>query len=270
MDMAAMLEIKNLSAGYSTKIIKDISFTVEGGELVGLLGRNGSGKTTLLRALTGSAKIMGGSVYLMGEDCAQLSPRQRACRLALMPQRPQLLPGLRAREVLEMGRYPWTGPLRPAGEEGRRRVAQAARQFGLEDLLDMDCAALSEGQRQMVHLGRAVVQDTPVLLLDEPNSALDFYNTQLLFQTVRGLIRDGGKAGLVVLHDPALALTWCRRLLLLRRGELVGEICPQQAVTEEIQGVLRRIYPDIWVKRDKESGAYWCGLAENGEKQENL
>ena len=187
-----------------------------------------------------------------------------------MPQRPQLLPGLRAREVLEMGRYPWTGPLRPAGEDGRRRVAQAARQFGLEELLDTDCAALSEGQRQMVHLGRAVVQDAPVLLLDEPNSALDFYNTQLLFQTVGELIRTQHKAGLVVLHDPALALTWCRRLLLLRQGELVGEICPREATEGEIQAILRRIYPDICVKRDKDSGAYWCGLAENGEKQENL
>ena len=189
MDMAAMLEVQNLCAGYGSPVVKDISFSVQEGELVGLLGRNGSGKTTLLRALTGSAKVTGGQVLLDGEDWEQLSHRQRACRMALMPQRPQLLPGLRAREVLEMGRYPWTGPLRPAGEDGRRRVAQAARQFGLEELLDTDCAALSEGQRQMVHLGRAVVQDAPVLLLDEPNSALDFYNTQLLFQTVGELIR---------------------------------------------------------------------------------
>ena len=95
---------------------------------------------------------------------------------------------------------------------------------------------------------------------------MDFYNTQLLFQTVGGLIRTQRKAGLVVLHDPALALTWCRRLLLLRQGELVGEVCPAQAGEAEIQAVLRRIYPDICVKRDKDSGAYWCGLAENGEK----
>ena len=148
--MAAMLEVQNLCAGYGSPVVKDISFSVQEGELVGLLGRNGSGKTTLLRALTGSAKVTGGRVLLDGEDWEQLSHRQRACRLALMPQRPQLLPGLRAREVLEMGRYPWTGPLRPAGEDGRRRVAQAARQFGLEELLDTDCAALSEGQRQMV------------------------------------------------------------------------------------------------------------------------
>ena len=106
--------------------------------------------------------------------------------------------------------------------------------------------------------------------MDEPNSALDFYNTQLLFQTVGELIRTQHKAGLVVLHDPALALTWCRRLLLLSRGELVGEICPREAAEGEIQAILRRIYPDICVKRDKDSGAYWCGLAENGEKQENL
>lgn len=268
--MAAMLEVEKLCAGYGTPIVKDISFAVESGELVGLLGRNGSGKTTLLRALTGSAKVTGGRVRLDGADWGRLSHRQRACRLALMPQRPQLLPGLRAREVLEMGRYPWTGPLRPAGEEGKRRVAQAARQLGLEHLLDTDCAALSEGQRQMVHLGRAVVQDAPVLLLDEPNSALDFYNTQLLFQTVGELIRTQHKAGLVVLHDPALALTWCRRLLLLRGGELVGEVCPAQAGEGEVQAVLRRIYPEICVKQDKDSGAYWCGLAKNGEKSKNM
>lgn len=187
-----------------------------------------------------------------------------------MPQRPQLLPGLRAREVLEMGRYPWTGPLRPAGEDGRRRVAQAAGSLAWRSCWTPTALPSARASADGPPWAVQWCQDAPILLLDEPNSALDFYNTQLLFQTVGELIRTQRKAGLVVLHDPALALTWCRRLLLLRRGELVGEICPREATEGEIQAILRRIYPDICVKRDKDSGAYWCGLAENGEKQENL
>src|SRR5699024_3321364 len=96
-----------------------------------------------------------------------------------------------------------------------RRVQDTARTFGVESLLDTDAAALSEGQRQLIHLCRVAVQDTPVLLLDEPNSALDFANTHRLFAVLRRWVRDRNKAALIVLHDPALALRYCDRLLLM-------------------------------------------------------
>ena len=184
--MGTMFEVRGLWAGYTDFVVRDISFTVAGGELVGILGRNGSGKSTLLRGLTYSLRRRQGQVLVRGEDCAVLSPRQRARRMALLPQHTPSSPGLRVEEVLELGRYPWEGPLRPPGSQTRELVRRAAEQFGIEGLLYRDCAALSQGQRQLVQLARVAVQGAPVLLLDEPNSALDFPNTHQFFRTQIG------------------------------------------------------------------------------------
>ena len=113
--MGTMLEVRNLWAGYTDFVVRDLSFAVAGGELVGILGRNGSGKSTLLRGLTCGLRRRRGQVLVRGEDCAALSPRQRARRMALLPQHTPTSPGLRVEEVLELGRYPWEGPLRPPG-----------------------------------------------------------------------------------------------------------------------------------------------------------
>ena len=258
--MEGMLEVKNLSAGYRLPVVREVSFSVAAGELTALLGRNGSGKSTLLRGLTGGVPWMEGQVLVRGEDCQTLSHRQRARRLALLPQHTPVFPGLRVGEVLEMGRYPWDGPLRPPDRETRVRVRAAAEKFGVEGLLERDCAALSQGQRQLVHLARTVVQDAPVLLLDEPNSALDFPNTHQLFRTLTRLLEEGERCALVVLHDPALALRWCTRLLLLEDGRLTGELRPGTTPLGDIQSALGRLYPGIAVKEDKESGHFFCTI----------
>ena len=104
--------------------------------------------------------------------------------------------------MLELGRYPWEGPLRPPGSQTRELVRRAAEQFGIEGLLYRDCAALSQGQRQLVQLARVAVQGAPVLLLDEPNSALDFPNTHQFFRTLTGLLAGAGPA---LVRPPAAA-----------------------------------------------------------------
>lgn len=255
-----MLEVKGLWAGYSSPVLQGVSFSVAQGELAAILGRNGSGKSTLLRALTGSAKVSQGQVLIQGWDCLPLSARQRARHMALLPQVISPSSGLRAEEIIEMGRYPWESPLRPGGARSRQMVHQAAREFGVEHLLDQDCSVLSQGQRQLVQLARVVVQDAPVLLLDEPNSALDFPNTHLLFRTLTALLERDARCALVVLHDPALALRWCSRLFLLEGGTITGEIRPKTASAQEIQEKLARLYPGIRVKQDKESGYFFCTI----------
>ena len=157
--MSAMLEVHKLTAGYRRPVIRDISFTLRPGEVTAVLGRNGCGKTTLLRSLTGGARILSGAVQAMGEDCLAWSARRRARTIALLSQHSQLLPGLRAEEVIAMGRTPWLGPLSGLGPEERAMVRAAAERFGVAELLGRDCAQLSEGQRQLVHLARLAVQD---------------------------------------------------------------------------------------------------------------
>ena len=100
--MGTMLEVRGLWAGYTDFVVRDVSFSVAGGELVGILGRNGSGKSTLLRGLSYGLRRRQGQVLVQGEDCAALSPRQRARRMALLPQHTPTYPGLRVEEVLEL------------------------------------------------------------------------------------------------------------------------------------------------------------------------
>ncbi|MDO4270590.1 MAG: ABC transporter ATP-binding protein [Eubacteriales bacterium] len=263
--MGTTLEIQNLTVGYAAPVVRELSFSAEAGELVGILGRNGCGKTTLLRGMTGGARVFGGAVRVNGEDCLALRPRTRAKRLALLPQRTEVLPGLCAGEVIEMGLYARGGLFGAPDEAGRARVRRAAEGFGIADRLDTDCARLSEGQRQLVQLARVAVQDAPVLLLDEPDAALDFYNTHLLFRTVRGWLARQGKAAAVVLHDPALALRWCDRLLLLKDGRAAGCFAARGACAADAQAALRRLYPEICVKQDKETGVFHCVLEPNVE-----
>lgn len=196
-------------------------------------------------------------MWAAGEDCLDWSARRRARSIALLSQHSQLLPGLRAEEVIAMGRTPWLGPLSGPGPEDRAMVRAAAERFGVAELLDRDCAQLSDGQRQLVHLARLAVQDAPILLLDEPNSALDFENTGLLFRRVRELVETGERTALIVLHDPALALRWCRRLLLLAGGRLVDNVATEGMGAEALQAVLRQLYPTIQVRWD-ESGRFYC------------
>lgn len=241
-----LLEAENLSVGYRTPVVRQVSFRLESGRVVGLLGRNGCGKSTLLRGLCGSARVFGGRVSVSGRDALAMSARQRARHISLLPQRVGLLPGLTAGEVILMGRYAHGGLFDGPTAGDRALARDTARTFGVEQLLDRDCAALSEGQRQLVHLCRVVVQQAPVLLLDEPNSALDFGNTHLLFAALRRWAAGENRAVLTVLHDPALALACCDRLLLMEQGRLCGSLDPGDGA-RAAQQALEVIYPGIRV-----------------------
>ena len=177
----------------------------------------------------------------------------------MVRQQIPLLPGVRVAEALEMGRYAWGGPLR-ADPGAKAAVAEAARAFGLEELLNADCAALSQGQRQLVHLARAMVQSAPVLLLDEPGSALDFSNTHRLFRLLGEQLARGGRCAAAVLHDPALALRYCSPVLLLKEGRIVERLEPRACTAPQTERALGLLYPGIRVKEDKETGHLLCTI----------
>ncbi|MDY5008376.1 ABC transporter ATP-binding protein [Candidatus Allofournierella merdipullorum] len=255
--MRTTLEVKDLSAGYQTPVVQNVSFEIKEGQLAAILGPNGAGKSTLLNAMAGGVRKTTGQVLVNGQDCLPLSPKQRARRLALVRQQIPLLPGVRVEEALEMGRYAWGGPLR-ADPGAKAAVAEAARAFELEELLNADCAALSQGQRQLVHLARAVVQSAPVLLLDEPGSALDFSNTHRLFRLLGEQLAAGGRCAAAVLHDPALALRYCSPVLLLKEGRILERLEPSACTAPQIERALGLLYPGIRVKADKETGHFLC------------
>ncbi len=242
-------EIQNLSVGYEHPIIENVSFGANPGEIIGILGRNGCGKTTLLRGITGTNKRFSGEILINGQNCTHLSAKKMAAHLSILPQRTDIMSGIRVKEVLEMGLYPHGNIFHDVRKKEQERILSAARTLGITDLLDMDCEKLSQGQRQLVLLARVIIQDAPVLLLDEPDAALDFYNTHVLFSTLHDLIKSSGKTAVMVLHDPEQALRWCDRLLILNDKTIVREL-EASADDDTLQDAFGILYPEIQIKRE--------------------
>lgn len=242
-----------ICAGYSGKtILRSISFTVEKGCLTGILGANGSGKTTLLKALCGILPHCG-ECTLAGTVLEGLSERHLARLCSYIPQRSGICLDISALDVVLMGFNPQLGLLELPDSVMKASARQALKQVGLSGMEDENYQHLSEGQKQLCLLARTLVTDSRLLLMDEPESALDF---RLRYEML-GLIRRwlGGRCGIITLHDPMLALNNCDELLLLSSGELVGRICPKTDPLGQMEQLLEKIYGRVSLVRcRKQSG----------------
>ena len=133
------------------------------------------------------------------------------------------------------------------GEGDRKRVRSIFEQLSIAHLWGSDFLHLSEGQKQLVILARAIVQDAPAMLLDEPDSALDFVNRHLVFTQIRSVVQGGGRCGLVTMHDPNFALAYCDRILFLQNGSICGEVEVARASRSGLQTALSQLYGNVEV-----------------------
>ncbi len=260
----AELLVKNLTVGYDKPILRDVSFSLQPGELAAVIGRNGCGKTTLLRGLTGSVRRFSGEVFVHGADIARLNTRQAAKYLSYLPQHTEIMEGILAREVIAMGRYPYGSVFQTAKADAN--TLRAAQTLGISHFLNEDCGRLSQGQRQLVLLARLLNQNTPLMLLDEPNNALDHDNASVLFHILRTEVREQNKAALLILHDPELALRHCDRLLLIHNGALCADLSVADADLSQLEQALRQLYPAMRLRIDPFDGTIRTYLEEHEEK----
>jgi len=240
------LSIDNITAGYDGReIISGIEFSIERGEFCALLGRNGSGKTTLFKSLCGLIKSYSGSFYVDDVDCTNLNERKRAQYISYIPQRHSKLQGVLVRDVVLMGYNP-TLPLLASPNKSEMAYAEnLVMQMELGELADKDFSRLSEGQKQLIILTRTLVQNAPVMLMDEPDSSLDFPNRHSVLAKIRDIIHQQNKVGLVTLHDPNFALEYCDKIVLIANGKLLGELRPKTATEQEVLTHLSKIYGNI-------------------------
>ncbi len=202
-------------------VVDRVSAEVADGEWVALIGPNGAGKTTLLRAITGLVQY-DGRITVLADDAGTLARKQLARRVALVPQVPLMPAHVTVREYVLLGRTPHLGYL---GSEGRSDFAAAEAALERLDLTSFEhrrLGSLSGGERQRATLARALAQDAPILLLDEPTAALDVGRQQQVLEIVDGLRANGGLTVLSTMHDLTLAGQYADRLLLIDRGHLIA------------------------------------------------
>ena len=213
-------------------VVREVTATVEVGEWVALLGPNGAGKTSLLRAIAGLLPCHG-VVSLNDVPAAALGRRERARLLALVPQEPETPPWLTVAEYVLMGRTPHLGPLAREGAADREAASRALARLDLEALAERTLGTLSGGERQRVVVARALAQEAPIVLLDEPTAALDIGHQQHALELLDALRASEGLTLVAAMHDLTLAAQYADRVLLLDEGRVVAEGAPVDVLTEE-------------------------------------
>ncbi len=213
-------------------VLRGVSLEVRRGELLGLLGPNGAGKTTLLRTMAGLLRPRAGRVLSEGQDLWSLSPRQRARRLAYLPQRPDCAWPMAAEAVVALGRLPFGTHDQP---ETRRAVIAAMRETDCLHLADRPVRELSGGERARVFLARALAGETGILLADEPVADLDPAHQLAVMELLQARAR-AGAAVVAVLHDLPLAARFCDRVAVIDRGRVLADDAPAAAMTTQTLG----------------------------------
>ena len=229
--------LKTTGMGFSygqRVILRDISFEMALGEIVGLVGPNGSGKTTFLRIAGGTLVPETGTVEIQGRNVSSLQPRDRARLVAMVQQSPTIPPGFTALEVVLMGRNPHLGLLQ---WEGPNDVQLCRRVMELTETWDFAhrlVSSLSGGELQRVFIARALAQETPVLLLDEPTAHLDIsYQTGIL-DMIERIRRETSITVLLAMHDLTLAAQYCNRIAALYHGEIHAFGEPEDVLSTEL------------------------------------
>lgn len=238
-------QVQGLCAGYGAKkILTNLSFSLESGRVMGILGANGSGKTTLLRSICGILAHQGNCLLddMLLED---LSARQLARQCSYIPQRSGISIDITVLDVVLMGFNPQLGLLEHPSTEMKKRALEALERAGIGGMAERNYLHLSEGQKQLCILARTLVTQGKLLLLDEPESALDFHFRYRMLQSIREWVQREARFALVALHDPMLALNDCDELLLLKDGNSLGVIRPQTDSFESMEEKLGQIYGPV-------------------------
>ena len=236
-----MIRLENISLGYGDRLLLDhASATVGAGTLAALTGRNGTGKSTLLRAIAGLGRCREGRILIDGREPVSIKPGELARMVAFVTTERVRIANLRCRDAVALGRAPYTNWIGRMQSEDHEAVMKALEVVGMESYADRTLDSMSDGECQRVMIARALAQDTPVILLDEPTSFLDVPNRYGICSLLRDLAHDEGKCILFSTHEIEIALSLCDSVVLVEPPQLLqmpaGEM-RRSGVIERVFGI---------------------------------
>jgi iron complex transport system ATP-binding protein len=249
-DAPPAVSIRGLDVRFGERrAISGVDLEVPVGQFVALAGPNGSGKSTLLRTLLGFLEPDRGVVELFGAPVGSLSIRERARRAAWVPQSEVLRDDVRLLDYVQYGRYPYHGPLDADTEADREIARRALGEVGLLDREKDGILAISGGERQRAVLARALAQEAPLLLLDEPTTHLDIAHQIDLLSRVRRLATEGRVTVVAALHDLNLAARYADRIVVLSRGRRVADGTPTAVLSTDLLARVWGVDAELGVDR---------------------
>ncbi len=229
-----LISTEQLSVGYGKKIIVGgVEFEVKQGEILTLIGPNGAGKSTVLKTLAGYLKKLSGTVAICGGDMDKISDKEMAKRLSVVLTERIRSELMTCREVVETGRYPYTGSFGLLSEKDESVVESAIETVAMQDFAQADFNSVSDGQRQRVMLARAICQEPDILILDEPTSYLDIHHKIQFLEILRSLAEDRKMAVIVSMHELDFAEKISDYVLCIKDGKIALSGTPDRIFTAQ-------------------------------------
>lgn len=248
------MSLRNVSFAYNKDpILRNISLDITAGETIGVIGPNGSGKSTLMKLMGGVLQSNPDSVFIKGSDLHLLKKRILAQSIAWIPQENPIVFPFKVAEVVMMGRHPYLSPLMFERSEDFNVVHQAMSLTNTLEFSNRSFNEISGGEKQRVLIAGALAQEPEMMLLDEPTSALDLKYQIEILNILQHLNENKGVTLVMALHDLHMASKFCKRIILLQKGQIVRDGTPAEVMQKDI---LEKVY-DVKIKifHDKEDGS---------------
>ena len=245
-----MIRFENLTLGYGSRtLIDSLTGEIRRGHLTALVGRNGTGKSTLLRAIAQLGDIASGEIFIDGKELSRISPSEMASKVALVTTDKVRIANLRCRDVVALGRAPYTNWIGRMQEQDNEIVEQSLAAVGMSNYADKTMDRMSDGECQRIMIARALAQQTPIILLDEPTAFLDMPNRYELCTLLRGLAHRENKSILFSTHELDIALELCDSIALISPPQM--HILPTKEMIRS--GHIERLFTTGVVSFDPET-----------------
>lgn len=243
-----ILEVKNLSFSYGDKkVLDNISFNIDYGEKVIIIGPNGCGKTTLLRIISGYLKADAGEILLEGKNLDEYKAKEKAKILAMMHQESKSSFDFKVQEVVEMGRYPYMPWDAKLSKDDKVIVDRSIKLMNLDELREKSILKISGGEKARVMAAKTFAQEPRLMLMDEPVSAMDIKQEFHLMN----IVKKSNISYAIVLHDLNLAGAFADKIVLMKKGQIISVGTAKEVLTEENIKKVYEVDSEIIIRNDR-------------------